>query len=60
MKNIVGKIAIIGLGYVGLPLALEFAKRSNKALEDANNEVLKYDSSSYSQAADFKSSKSGS
>ena len=27
MKNIVGKIAIIGLGYVGLPLAVGFSKK---------------------------------
>ena len=27
MKNRILKIAIIGLGYVGLPLAVEFAKK---------------------------------
>jgi len=27
MKNIEGKVAIVGLGYVGLPLAVSFAKR---------------------------------
>ena len=38
MKNI--KISIIGLGYVGLPLALEFAKYFNVIGFDINNERI--------------------
>ena len=34
MKNL--KVAVIGLGYVGLPLALEFAKKSNTIGFDIN------------------------
>ena len=29
ITNATAKIAVIGLGYVGLPLAMEFAKRRN-------------------------------
>ena len=34
------KIAIIGLGYVGLPLAVEFGKKFNVIGYDINNDRL--------------------
>ena len=35
------KLAIIGLGYVGLPLALEFAKKRSVVGFDINKERIK-------------------
>ena len=35
------KIAIIGLGYVGLPLAVEFAKKFQVVGFDINNQRIK-------------------
>ena len=35
------KIAIIGLGYVGLPLAIEFGKKFNVIGYDINKDRLK-------------------
>jgi UDP-N-acetyl-D-galactosamine dehydrogenase len=40
MRNI--RIAIIGLGYVGLPLAIEFAKKYKTVGFDGNMENKKY------------------
>ena len=39
IKNI--KLAIIGLGYVGLPLALEFAKKKKVIGYDLNKKRIK-------------------
>ena len=40
MKSKQGKIAVLGLGYVGLPLALELAKKYNTIGFDLNNERI--------------------
>jgi len=40
-KEIVGKIAIIGLGYVGLPLAVEFGKKIETIGFDINESRIK-------------------
>ena len=39
-QNLVDKkdtLAVIGLGYVGLPIALEFAKKWGRGIDDATN-----------------------
>ena len=36
------RIAIIGLGYVGLPLAIEFGKKFNTIGYDSNNKRINY------------------
>ena len=41
MKNTVGKIAIIGLGYVGLPLAVGFSKKYDVIGFDLNLNRIK-------------------
>jgi len=42
IKNSKGlKLAIIGLGYVGLPLALEFAKKKTIVGNDINKKKIK-------------------
>ena len=41
MKNIEIKIGVIGLGYVGLPLAVEFSKRYNTTGFDINESRIK-------------------
>ena len=40
------KLAVIGLGYVGLPLAVEFAKKKicNKTKKELNREIIGFDS----------------
>lgn len=40
MKSEAGKVAVIGLGYVGLPIALEFAKKKHVIGFDINEERL--------------------
>lgn len=42
MKNLLNqlKISIIGLGYVGLPIALEFGKRLNVVAYDINKKRI--------------------
>ena len=40
-KNIVKKIAVIGLGYVGLPLAVEFGKKRSVMGFDINQDNKK-------------------
>ena len=39
-KNIIKKIAVIGLGYVGLPLAVEFGKKRSVIGFDINQDRI--------------------
>ena len=62
MKNIVGKIAIVGLGYVGLPLAVGFSKKYDvigfdldlKRIEELKNNFDKTNEVSGSSLASLK------
>ena len=36
------RLGIIGLGYVGLPLAIEFSKKKNVIGFDINKDLLQY------------------
>ena len=52
-KNKDIKLAIIGLGYVGLPLALEFAKRKEVIGYDINKKRIKELNTGYDQNLEF-------
>ena len=41
MKSKINKIAVIGMGYVGLPLSLEFAKKDHVIGFDIDNIRIK-------------------
>jgi UDP-N-acetyl-D-mannosaminuronate dehydrogenase len=41
MSDSSGHVAVVGLGYIGLPLAIEFGKRFPKAPEATNLRVWK-------------------
>ena len=48
------KLAVIGLGYVGLPLALEFAKKKKVIGFDINKKRIKELNSGFDQNLEFK------
>ena len=52
-KNKDIKLAIIGLGYVGLPLALEFAKRKEVIGYDINKKRIKELNIGYDRNLEF-------
>ena len=52
-KNKDIKLAIIGLGYVGLPLALEFAKKKEVIGYDINKKRIKELNNGYDQNLEF-------
>ncbi len=56
INNGTAKIGIIGLGYVGLPLAMVFAKRYNVFGHDLDNEVIETLNQGISHIKDVKSS----
>ena len=51
------KLAIVGLGYVGLPLALEFAKKKNVIGFDINKKRIKELNSGLDQNLEFNKKK---
>jgi len=55
-KNKKIKLAIVGLGYVGLPLALEFAKKRSVIGFDINQDRIKELTSGLDRNLEFKQS----